>query len=319
MNTIPSTFNERQISRTLLGGSEKPSPVRIEAGCIILSRGNCQYKARVIESVLSHGFSEVIYIERASSSRGDDELFKLYPTVKFIALLDDNVTQGDMLNVAMAESKRDHVLVVQEDMCSEGPFFSQSLEKSLTEKNKFCWCPRLSASGLKNVPVHFVPGVNKSFFSVDVILSASEGDSTLYAADFAGFYDRKKFIQLGGIDWTIKSVYWQKIDLFFRAWLWGESVGISSAFSLQYDAESPEEDRGTDYSYLRFYLKNLLPVFSSDHAFIPRTSFLAFKSSSSCSLSDALRLFREGRRWTEVNKYRFKQDAKMLIENWTDK
>lgn len=319
MNIIPSTFNERQTSHALLGSSSPNPRARINVSCIILSRGNCQYRARVIENVLSKGFLQVICVERNSPSCMADSLSRTFPGVCFIIAQEESITQGELLNLGIAQAVSDHVLVLQEDMCTEGPIFSQNLAGVMANEGKFCWCPRLISPVIKNVPVHFVPAVRKSLFSVESLFSASEGDATLYAADLAGFYDRKKYIRLGGMDWTITSEYWQKVDLFFRAWLWGEETLVSSAFVLSYDGDIAEENRNADFSYLRFYLKNLLPVYNYDHAYIPGSSFLAFKASSSCSFSDAISLFREARRWTNANKYCFKQDAKTLIENWTNK
>ena len=158
--------------------------------------------------------------------------------------------------------------------------------------------------------------MEKSVFTVASSPSLQEGDVTLYPADLAGFYDRNKFIQLGGADYTISSAYWQKVDLFCRAWLWGERVSVQTAFSFSYSGDVPEENQTVDSSYLRFYIKNLLPVFKNDHAEIPLSSFFAFRAHRSCSFRDALELFGLARKWTEKNKYRFKKDAATLIQNW---
>ena len=77
-----------------------------------------------------------------------------------------------------------------------------------------------------------------------------------------------------------------------------------------------EENLTVDISYLRFYLKNLLPAFLSDHAKIPWISYFAFKLKSSCGFVESMRQFKDAMRWTKENQYRFKTDAVALIENW---
>ena len=101
-----------------------------------------------------------------------------------------------------------------------------------------------------------------------------------------------------------------------RAWLWGEKCSLSSAFVLIYDMLPSIVDTTADRSYLRFYLKNLAPVYDVDHAVIPKISFFSYKRHASLGLHEAIRSFSEARAWTEKNKYRFKTDAALLIENW---
>ena len=315
MNTIPSIFNERQINHTVVGGGEKPAKVQMPVTCLILNRSGNQYRNRVLENLVYHGFESIISIEANAKNPNLDTLSRQYPCVKFLVPLEE-VTAGDMVNMGFAEAVTPYVLVLQDDLCADAVQFTPLLAKKLIDRREFCVCPRLLSSSMQMLPVRFSPAVKKSVFQVESSLSVSEGVETLYAADWAGLYDREKFIQLGGADYTIESPYWQKLDLFCRAWLWGERVSLETAFSFTYAGDIPEEDQTVDYSYLRFYLKNLLPVYRSDHAEVPVSSFFAFKSRSSRGLGESVSLFKDARRWTAVNTYRFKKDAAWLIENW---
>ncbi len=315
MNTIPSIFNERQINHTVLGGGEKPEKVLMPVTCLILNRSEKQYRDRILENLLHNGFESIISIEAHGKNYNLDSLTKQYPMVKFIVPLED-VTQGDLLNMGISMAQTPYVLVLQDNLCAENVPFSSLLAKKLIEKEQFCVCPRLQSSTLQILPVRFSPTVKKSVFQVESSLAISEGAKTLYPADFAGFYDRERFIKIGGADYTITSAYWQKLDLFFRAWLWGEKVTLETAFTLTYSGNVPSDDQTIDASYLNFYLKNLLPIYKSDHAEIPRSSFFAFHSRSSHGLGESLAMFKEARRWTAENKYRFKLDAASLIEDW---
>ncbi len=316
MNTIPSIFNEKQINHTVLGGTEKNQIVFFDVDCIILNRSSSVSKNRLFSNLLSKGFSQIISVGEHSESYSLDLLSRQYPQIKFIVTQEENLSSGDFINLGMAESNSPYVLVITDDLCSEDFIFSQKMVDEFIKENCFCVCPKLNSSKLKNLPVKFSPGVSKSFFSIESELNVSDKDLTFYSSDFAGFYNREKFINLGGYDYTIQNSFWQKLDLFFRSWLWGEKTVISSLFVLNYTSAPPEENRGADFSYTRFYVKNLLSVYQNDHAYIPRTSFFAFAATSSCGFSYALKLFNEARRWTEQNKYRFKIDAKFLIENW---
>lgn len=320
MNTIPSIFNERQINHTVLGGEEVPSgEILMPVTCVVLNRGSGQYRERVFEGLCRKGFERIISVESDSQSFKTEPLARRFPQVKFMVALEEGITEGDMLNLAVSECQSPYMLVVHSDQCADDISFSPGLAHSLMERDQFCVCPRLMAERFKNLPVGFEPGVERSVFTVRSLDVSSDGDSTFYAADLSGFYDRLRFAQLGGMDYTITNPYWQRLDLFFRAWLWGESTSLSQVFALSYSDTVPENDISIDRSYLRFYMKNLLPVFRADHAFIPASSFFAFKSSSSCSLKDAARQFREARRWVSLNRYRFKKDAQSLIENWQSK
>jgi len=315
MNTIPSIFNARQINRTVLGGTERPAKITMPVTCIVLMRSGSTFRSRVLENVLSCGFESVITVEQKSKSCNTDQLSRLFPQVKCIVALDD-VTPGDMMNIAMAETQSPYALVINDELCSEPISFTSSLAKRLIALNQYCVVPRLASESMQMLPVNYIPGANKSVFEVTVSPLVSDGCPTLYPFDFAGFYDCKKYISLGGADYTITTPYWQNIDLSMRAWRWGERITIASSFQLAYAADIPSEDQTADLSYLRFYLKNLLPVFRTDHAQIPSSSFFAFKRRSSCGISESIRQFSDAQKWTLQNKYRFKTDAVGLINNW---
>ncbi len=123
-------------------------------------------------------------------------------------------------------------------------------------------------------------------------------------------------MQLGGFDYTITSPYWQNLDMSFRAWLWGEKISVSTAFQIAYAQEIPVEDRTSDVSQIRFYLKNLIPRFKSDHGSVPFSAFFIYLMHSSCGFFEARRQFTEARRWILKNQYRFHTDALELIKKW---
>lgn len=318
MNTIPSIFNARQINRTVLGGTEAPAKVTMGVSCVVIIRNGIQYRSRVYENVLRCGFAEVISVEQRCASGTADQISRQFPEIKCISALEP-VTVGDMVNMGMAEATSPYVLVLQDDLCFDEISFSPALAKRLMSMDQYCIVPHLLSSTLQNIPVQFVPGAHKSVLEVTAQVNAPDGTPTLFPFDWVGFYSREKYIMLGGADYTVVSSYWQNMDLSFRAWLWGERITLAASFQLSYGSDVPGVDQTVDLSYLRFYLKNLLPVYRSDHALIPSSSFLAFKSRSQCGISESIRQFKDAQRWTQENKYRFRTDASTLIENWGKK
>ncbi len=315
MNTIPLTFNQRQVTLTVMGGSGPTKKSDSPVSCLILNRNGSQFLSHCLEAAQDSYFADIVCVSYGKPSLLLESLVRQFPFVRFIAT-EESLTVGDMINIGMAQVEGDYVLVVNDSMCNQSTLLSQNLAEKLCELSQFCVCPRLVASPMQNQLVRFAPDVSKGYFSVYPSFNIVDGCPTLYAADWAGLYSRKLYEQLGGADYTITSEYWQKLDLFMRAWLWGEKVTLSSAFSFSYAQPPQPEDATADISYLRFYLKNLAPSFEVDHAVIPKTSFFSFKRRSSMGFNEALKNFKEARHWVEENKYRFKTDAALLIENW---
>lgn len=316
MNTIPSIFNEHKVPFTVFGGTEENLKVLIPSvTCVVLSRNGRQYRQVVIENLLRKGFAKVISVNQKSEQHTVEQLSHQFPNVEFIVAL-ENVLQGELLNIAFERAKTEYVFVIQDEMCGENFIFNSALAEKLISKNKFCIAPRLVSETGHKIAVVFCPDVEKGKFRIEEETSMADNLPTLYSYDYAGLYKRETFCLLGGFDYTITSEYWQKVDLFMRSWLWGEKTSVSNIFELSYSEAIPEEDRTVELSYLRFYLKNILPVFISDHAKISKTAFLRFKMGNSCSFVESWARFKDGMRWTQENQYRFKTDAVSLIENW---
>ena len=315
MNTIPSIFNERVISYTVTGGLQPPANIAMSVTCVVLSRGGRHLRARVIENLLDKGFEKIISVNPVSERDSVEGFAAQFPQVSFLLALEE-ASQGELLNLAFAEAKSDHVLVVQEQMCFDTVAFDAQLASRLSSRGHFCVAPTLLSQSHVPLPVALAPSAKRSVFDVERTAGTADNQRTLYAVDWAGFYDRQKFVLLGGIDYTISSPYWQKLDFFFRAWLWGETVSLSRELSFSYTDVSPEEDSTVDVSYLRFYLKNLAPAFKVDHAHISWLSWFTFKLHNQCGTLESIRQFKDAMRWTKENQWRFKTDAVSLIENW---
>ncbi len=316
MNTIPLIFNERQIKRTVLGGKTTTNAnVTLQCSVILLNRRNNHYRQQNIDNVLKCGFSEIISVENSSLSYNLEDFSQRHPQIKFIIPL-ENLSIGDMINIGMSECTNEHVLVIWNDIHINANFLSEYVFEKIITSNLLCVAPVLQTLRLQSLPVEMVPSIEKSIFVVSPTNVVKDMSKTMYPFDFMGVYNRQKFMQLGGYDYTITNPYWQNLDFSLRAWLWGEEIRLSTGFKMRYDDESPLEDITADTTQLRFYLKNCAPTFKSDYAYIPKIKYFSYANTHPSSPIEALKVFNDARKWVRTNRYRFKTDVSSLIRNW---
>ena len=314
MNTIPLTFNEKQINRTIIGGNEIVVS-KIPISIILLNRSGTTFRMNNIESLLRLGFTDIVSIEAPQQNYNLDELAKRFPVVKFI-IPGEQLSTGEMINLGMQEVRSNKVLVLWDTMHISTKIFSDRLLNIILNNEIFCFAPFLFNFQMQNLPVKNIPAIENTSFTVKTFGVTQDFAKTLYPFDFVGLYDRQKFINLGGFDHTITSDYWQLIDLFMRSYLFGEKTIICSSLRLNYECEVPLEDTTPDLSHLRFFLKNLSPKFVGDYAYIPKKEFFSYLNRSSLGFFKAYKTFKMARNWVSKNKFRFKTDAQTLISSW---
>lgn len=315
MNIIPSTFDEHQIKRTIFGGLQDVSEQKINLSVILLNSSGSHLKLNVFENLVKCKFAQIISIEHDTNKYSYDDISKKFPSVKFIIPLED-ATEGEIINIAMSEIKTDYVLVLKDTLQIPSGFITPKLIEKITLDDTYCVVPWLMDKNLQGLPVHFIPGAEKSHFVIDTSVKITDGVKTVYPFDNIAFYNRKKFIQLGGFDYTIKSLYWQTLDLALRAWLWGEETKLTTLVQFSYLDEVPIEDGTFNIDYLRYYLKNEVPKFKNEKASIGKRFFFKFKRRSSCGYLEAKKQFKAARLWVEKNQYKFKKDLQTFIQDW---
>jgi len=315
MNTIPLIFNERQINRTVIGGRSKPSDVTMDVSVILLNSSGSHFRTQTLETLVKCGFASIISVEPDSGNFNIEEISRRMPSVKFIIPL-EKVTDGDMINIGMSEAQSSYVLVLRDSLYIPPGILQPRLVEHLTAGRQYCVVPRLLDNAKNALPVQFSPSALRGHLEILQSSVVTDGMHTLYPFDYIGLYNRMKFIQLGGFDYTIESAYYQNLDLALRAWLWGDETSLSTMFLLSYSESVPIEDTTADLTYLHFYLKNLLPRMRLDHGTIPDASFIPFLFHSSCGFFETLRQFKDAQRWVHTNKFRFQTDIQHLIENW---
>ncbi len=317
MNTIPLIFNERQIQRTVIGGSEFAAPLEqcLPISIVIINRGARQFRSQIFQRLQKFNFKHIIFVEQTGNDYELENLTKTYPFVKFLVPL-EKVTIGDLINMAISEVETEFALILWDDTSIKGESLSRRFIEKVTSEKILCQVPFLTTVSRDDIPVQMVPSMENNIFSVSPCMTYKDRAPTLFPFDFIGLYNCEKFKQLGGFDYTIKQSYWQNMDFSFRAWLWGEEIRLASLFKIEYQEEVSPEETTKGEAYLRFFLKNISPVFNGDHADLPRKKILKYISKSPFGLFDAIRDFNDARSWIEKNKYRFRNDAKIFIDTW---
>lgn len=314
MNTIPLTFNEKQINTTIIGGKEISSG-KIPISVILLNKSGTTFRVNNLESLLRLGFTDIVSIEAPQRNFTLDELAKKYSYVKFI-IPGEQLSTGEMINLGMQEVRNNKVLVLWDTMHVSTKVITDRLLTTLLNDDVLCFVPFLFTDQMQNLPVKNIPSIDDGSFNVKSFSVAQDFSKTLYPFDFVGVYDKNRFINLGGFDYTLTSSYWQLLDFAVRSYLWGEKTIICSNLRINYECDFSLEDTTLDKSYLRFFLKNLSPRFVGDYAYIPKKEFFSYLNRSSLGFFKAFKTFKMARNWVSKNKFRFKIDAQTLISSW---
>ena len=315
MSSIPSTFDEHQINMTVIGGRENNSPDALNISVILLHSSASHLKLNVFENLEGCNFRSIISIEHDSSNYSIEDISKKFPNIKFLIPL-EKASDGEVINLAMSEIDSDYVLVLRDSLYIPSGVVLSNLADRLTSSKIYCLVPRLLDKNKNGLYTLFTPGAEKSHFVIDTSSLVTDGKKTIFPKDYVGLYNRQKFIQLGGFDHTIKTPYWQNLDLAMRSWLWGQETKLTTMLQLSYIDEPPVDDRTINKDYLRYFLKNEVPKYKNEAAFMKNSSFLKFLFHSSCGYLEAKKLFKEAKEWVEKNKYQFKMDLQTFVKDW---
>ena len=251
MNIIPSTFDEHQINRTVIGGRIENKNASLNISVILLNNNGSHFKDALFENLLECNFRSIVSVELGANNFSIEDLAKKFPSVKFIVPL-EKTTDGEMINLAMAEVESDYVLVLRNTLNITPGFIHENLAERLLKDDVFCIVPRLTDSNKNSIMVQFSPSVSKNHFVVEESFVVNDGMKTLFPTDNVALYNRKKFIQLGGFDYGIKSNYWQNLDLGLRSWLWGEETKLTTLLQFSY-IEEPIFDK--KFRLFKIFLK----------------------------------------------------------------
>lgn len=316
MNTIPTIFNEKKISHTVIGGTTKKSEEETSPfTLVLLNRGGRYYRSTVFQGLESAGFSSIVSIEVHSQTYEIDSLSSKFPYIKFV-VPNEVISIGEMINLGILESNSPYIVVMWSDVNGLQIQTVKRIIEKMKNEQLLCVAPLLSNHRMEQLPVQMVPTLQKKIFQIEPMPCYKDASLTLYPFDFIGIYDKEKCIQQGGFDHSIANSYWQNMDFGFRAHLWGEKIILSNSFRLHYDGTIPSENLTAEDSYMRFFLKNLAPIYKIDHAVLPYAKLYSFYRKAGTSFLNSFSHFLKGRQWVKHNKYRFKCDALYILSQW---
>lgn len=315
MNTIPTTFDEHQINLSELGGRVENQKAALNMSVILLNTNGSYFKDSLLETLLNCNFRSIIAVEINSKNHSVEDLSRKYPSIRFIVPLEET-TDGELINLAMAEIQADYVMVLRNNLLLTPNFIQPLLQERVVKDDVFCIVPRLTDHNKSSMICQFSPAAIKNKFVVEASSVVADGMNTLYPFENIAIYNREKFIKLGGFDYSIKSKYWQTLDLGIRSWLWGEKTKLTTLLQFSYLEEPPLEDQTINIHYLRYFLKNEIPKIKNDMAVISSTSFMSFFLHSSCGYLEARRQFKAARIWVGQNRLKFQKDLQKLIKEW---
>ncbi len=316
MSTIPLTLNDRPIPYTVVGGRKgKAGPEGLPVSVVLLNRGNRLYRAQLLAELERVGFDSILSMESGADDPEMESLASRFPRVRFL-LLQQDATAGERINIGMRESRGPFVFVLWNDQRLSTAALSSRFFERIAEQDFLCTAPFLSARDGSPVPSLLAPAFERNGLRVLALPPQRDGDKTLFPFDGCGIYSRDKFIQTGGFDGTIPDPWWQKMDFGFRAWLWGEEIRMAQALRVGYAEPAPLEDTTPGESYGRFFLKNLAVRVREEGGKVPLAAFLPFLARASRNPFPAVSEFREAREWVRINRYRFRCDARSVVDLW---
>jgi len=316
MSTIPTTFKRLRIPYTVVGGTrtDRARKFPVALSLLLLNRGGRLFKHSFFTELEKLGFSEIISIEGPAVSYDVETLARKFPGIRFL-VLHEAASRGEQINIGMDESNGEYVFVIWNDMKIAPASLSARLIERIRDSRALCTVPLIQNQKLETVPTIMAPAFYNTLLKVLALQPTADGMMSLFPFDYCGIYSKERFVLTGGYDFGLQSPYWQKMDFGFRCYMWGEKIGCNTSLRLNYLGEVPSEDATPDDSYKYFFLKNLSIRFSGDAGSLPLSRFPAYWIKSGGFVS-ALREFREAKKWVEINKFRFKRDARSITELW---
>jgi hypothetical protein len=316
MNTIRSIFNTSGLPYTVIGGIktriDTPKPL---LSIILLNRGGRFHRDELLNELDSMDSVEVLYIEGAERSYDIEPLSKKNQSVKFL-LFQESISPGEKINCGIEESAAPLSLVMWSDMrLIQKPIPEKVLNK-IESSGLFCTVPVIKNARHEIIPTILIPGLLKRNLQVLPFNAVKDSSLSVFPFDYCGIYHKERFFQIGGYDVKIGNPYWQKMDLGFRAFMWGETISLNSQFSVQYSGTPPAEDATPDSSYKYFFLKNMFVSHKNGYGSLGFLKFFHYMAKSDSGPLTSLREFMEVKHWVSENRNRFKTDARKLIKSW---
>ncbi|MBN1523953.1 MAG: hypothetical protein JW904_05705 [Spirochaetales bacterium] len=315
--SITPIISKTPIPYTVFGGSQKARVHKYLFGLsiVVLHRSGRLNRDNALSELAGNRNFEIISIEGPEAAPEIEGLVKKYPDIRFI-LLHEKSSYGEKINLAIEEAQSKLVLVVWSDMHIPLSSLADRLIEKINDHDILCSVPILKTARHETVPSVQVPVRIKKQLKIVPWNPLRDGMKSIFPFDYVGVYNKEKYRFTGGFDPCITSPYWQKADFGFRSFLWNQEIQVNTSLYFHYrDALAPE-NQTPDEGYKLFYLKNMSVDFRNDRGHLSIRRFPSYMINSGVGWLRAFREFRQVQKWVIRHKYRYKEDAKSLIELW---
>ncbi len=299
---------------TVVGSTRAPERSRI--GLLVVNRSSRINREAYLASIARNGFSEVMLVEPQANSYTVEALVRDHPKFRFL-LLEREINAGEQINAALSEMSSEYVLVVWSTMVP-ARITSNALAKA-GEWRAVVVSPLLRNENGGVIPSVVVPRVNRRTLRVEVQEPRVDGTASLFPSDFAGLYDRARYLDIGGYDGRIDHPFWQKMDFGMRAHQWGERICLHTGIRIDYRTPPEPEDQTPDGGYALFFAKCLAVRVRSDGGFLPWTEAIRLAVGLRRGVLGSRGTVRDVRRWIDANRERFLKEARSVVRDWSER
>jgi|GEM_PF-3326145 len=303
MNTTSSTFKANALYNVQSNNAVRPASEH-SFSVAIIPRSQAAFISPLLDEVSKLAPQEIILFNSRLVPQGNIPIRNIW--------LNNEVSSGQLVNIAIEEAKSKFVLVLWSDMRFLGAI-SLNVFLRIEERSNLCVTPQLfNAEGLK-LPCLSAPAFDSNGFSIILDMNEQNETQVFLPLDFAGAYNRSRFLNLGGYDNTISNSYWQRADFAMRSAMWGERIVLNPALTITYNADhnAIEEEDSFGLSTLIFALKNLGVSINKNRVTLPFWRMLWLNGTRG-----KLTLFNEIKEWVHHNRLRFRYNAEQVVDNW---
>lgn len=210
------------------------------------------------------GDCEIILIDNGSSDASLEYVKSNFPQVKILSL-GENFSFTKAMNKGLEAAQGDIVIALNNDVAVKEDFIAPLARHFREDKDVFAVGSRMLFWDRKTLNFGRAAGDFKYGFFRRTIHDSPDAVNSLYACAGGMALDKDKFLKLGGFDEDYE-VYWEDLDLCYRAWRRGWSTVYEPKAVVYHKFHgtnlSKYKQSGIDClsgeNYTLFVLKNIL-------------------------------------------------------------
>lgn len=281
---------------------------------VLLNRSSRLLRRELFTELHAAGFTDILSIELQANSYSVEPITRAFSGVRCI-LTPAPMPIGDQIQLAARYALQDQMLVMWSTMAI--PVGVDRAMERLRRQEVLAVAPAIRGDRGELLPTLQVPAFDRRTLRLLTLPIRADGGETIAPFDWVALYDRTKLEALGGFDHEIEHPFWQRLDLCFRAHMFGFRIPIVPVFRATYNTMPPAEDQTGDRGYARFFARNLAVRVGEEGGHLPRMQAVHFALRSNLGIFDTIRTFRDAREWILANRHRFVIDPRDLVDKWS--